>query len=77
MAVTHWPLAQQPAQLVPPQLHPPAVQVWPAAHVPQLLPLAPQAEALCCAVATHLVPWQQPPGQDVALQTHAPAVPQV
>ncbi|HVT06462.1 MAG TPA: hypothetical protein VHO67_03350 [Polyangia bacterium] len=53
------------------------MQVCPAEHVPQLFPLEPQAEPLCWAVATHLVPWQQPPGHDVALQTHAPAVPQV
>lgn len=77
VAVTHWPLEQQPLQTVPPQLQAPALQVWPDAQVPQVLPPEPQAAVVCCATAMHCVPWQQPLGQEVALQTHAPVLPQV
>jgi hypothetical protein len=76
--VTHWPLAQQPAQLMVPQLHAPLVQVWPDAQVPQAVPPDPHALADCAAAATHR-PWasQQPFGHDVGLQVQVPAGPQV
>jgi hypothetical protein len=72
-AVTHWPLAQQPLQLMLPQLQAPLLQVWPDAHVPQALPAEPHAVVDCADSATQ---WpcesQQPFGQEVGLQTHRP-----
>jgi hypothetical protein len=54
------------------QMHAPPLQVCPLAHMPQLLPPVPQAEALCALTATHVPPLQQPVGHEVASQTHAP-----
>lgn len=39
-------------------------------HVPQVLPLGPHAVVLL--LVTQVLPWQQPLGHEVALQTHAP-----
>lgn len=72
-AVTHWPLAQQPLQLMLPQLQAPLLQVWPDAHMPQALPAEPHAVVDCADVATQRpCESQQPFGQDVGLQTHRP-----
>jgi hypothetical protein len=77
-AVTHWPLAQQPLQLMVPQLQAPAVHVWPVAHIPHELPPEPQAFSDCDDCATHCpLASQQPFGHEVGLQTHVPAAPHV
>ena len=75
-AVVHWPFAQQPLQLMLPQLQAPPVHVCPEAHVPQALPPDPHAVVDCADCATQR-PWasQQPLGHDVGLQTQAPAGP--
>jgi hypothetical protein len=75
-AVVHWPFAQQPAQLMLPQLHAPDVQVWPVAHMPQTLPPDPHALVDCDDWATQRpCESQQPFGHEVGLQTHVPADP--
>ena len=77
-AVTHWPLAQQPLQLMLPQLQAPLLHVWPDAHMPQALPAEPHAVADCADSATQRpCESQQPYGHDVGLQTHLPVVSQV
>jgi hypothetical protein len=74
--VMHWPLAQQPAQLMLPQPQAPLLHACPVAHVPQLFPFEPHAAVDCADGATHrCCESQQPPGQDAALHTHAPAGP--
>ena len=75
--VSHAPFEQQPPQLIPPQLQAPAVQAWPDAQVPQAVPFMPQAAVLCWAARTHWVPSQQPPEQELGVQTQVPLVPQV
>jgi hypothetical protein len=67
------------AQAAPmPQAHAPfvqrsavVVQAW------QVEAGAPHEVALCAEGATHWLPWQQPPGQLVALHTQAPPLEQV
>ena len=54
------------------QLQAPPLHVWPVAQGPHALPAAPHAETVWAAVATHVPPLQQPVGQEVASQTHAP-----
>jgi hypothetical protein len=74
--VTHWPLAQQPAQLMLPQLHAPPLQVCPDAHMPQALPPEPQAAVDCADCATQRpCESQQPFGHEEGLQTQLPAGP--
>ena len=73
----HWPLAQQPLQLMLPQLQAPLLQVWPDAHMPQALPAEPHAVVDCADSATHRpCESQQPFGHEVGLQTQRPAVSQ-
>lgn len=74
---THSPLEQHPEQLMPPQLHAPAVHVWPVAQVPQTVPFVPHAVVLCWASSTHWSPLQQPPEHEPGVQTQVPLVPQV
>ena len=75
-AVMQTPFAQQPAQLMLPQLQPPLLQVWPVAQVPQALPPAPHAAVDCADCATQRpCESQHPFGHDVGLQTQVPAAP--
>jgi hypothetical protein len=76
--VVHWPFAQQPLQLMLPQLQAPSVHVCPVAHMPQARPFAPQTIADCADSATHF-PWasQQPFGQLVRVHSHLPPTPAV
>jgi len=72
-AVVHWPFAQQPAQLMLPQLQAPAAQVWPDAHMPHDLPPEPQTVVDCADCATQCpVESQQPFGQEAGVQTQVP-----
>jgi len=70
-----------------PPLQQPFGQVWvshaqrpsvvsqsPFAQAAQAAPAAPQREADCVAASTHVVPLQQPNGQELASQTHCPMV---
>jgi hypothetical protein len=76
--VVHWPFAQQPAQLMLPQLQAPPVQVWPVAHIPHELPPDPHAAVDCDVCARQRpVESQQPFGHEVGLHTQAPAAPHV
>ena len=73
--MTHWPLAQQPLQLMLPQLQAPLLHVCPDAHIPQALPAEPHAVVDCADVATQCpCESQQPFGQEVGLQTQRPPV---
>jgi hypothetical protein len=47
--LTHWALAQQPLQLVPPHEHAPALHASPGLHWPQPLPEEPQTVLDCAA----------------------------
>jgi hypothetical protein len=62
--------SQQPnGQSVVQLLHAPALHVSHVGHVEHAPPAAPQAAAVL--PSSHVVPEQHPPGQEVALQTHA------
>jgi len=75
-AVMQVPFAQQPLQLMLPQLHAPLLHVCPDAHMPHALPADPQAVVDCADCATQRpCESQQPLGQEVGLQTHVPAGP--
>lgn len=54
--VLHTPLAQQPLQDVPPQLHAPPLQAWPPAHDPHAFPANPHALLVWLAVRTQFAP---------------------
>lgn len=73
--VWHWPFAQQPPQLVPPQLQAPLVHAWPDPHVPQLAPFEPHALVLWDEGPMHLpVASQQPPEQEEGVQVQTPVL---
>ena len=75
-AVMQVPFAQQPLQLMLPQLHAPLLHVCPDAHMPHALPADPQTVVDCADCATQRpCESQQPLGQEVGLQTHVPAGP--
>jgi len=74
--VSHLPLAQQPEQETPPQLHVPFVQACPIAQLPHALPAEPHASAVCLSRGTHWFCRQQPFGQETAVHSHAPELPQ-
>jgi len=74
LEATHWSPEQQPAQLIPAQLHAPDEQVWPDVHRPHAVPPVPHAVVPCFAGRTQVVPWQQPPAQEVVVQEQTPAV---
>jgi hypothetical protein len=77
-AVMHWPFAQQPAQLMLPQLQPPLLHVCPDAHMPQAFPPEPHAVVDCADCATQRAcESQQPFAHEVGLHTQVPAGPQV
>ena len=70
-----------------PPLQQPFGQVWesheqrpsvvsqrPFAQAAQAAPAAPHREADCAEASTHVVPLQQPKGQELASQTHCPTV---
>jgi hypothetical protein len=56
------------------QTHVPVVvlQACPVAHDPQAAPPVPHWPEVCWACGTHVLPLQQPAGQDAASQTHCP-----
>ena len=54
--VLHTPLAQQPLQDAPPQLHAPPLHACPPAHVPHAFPAEPHALVDWLAVSTHVAP---------------------
>ncbi len=56
------------------QTHVPVVvlQVCPVAHDPHAAPPVPHWPEVCWACCTHVLPLQQPAGQDAASQTHCP-----
>src|SRR6185369_15400737 len=74
LEATHWSPEQQPAQLMPAQLHAPDEQVWPDVHIPHAVPPVPHAVVTCFAGRTQVVPWQHPPAQEVVVQEQTPAL---
>jgi hypothetical protein len=72
--VWHLPLAsQQPfGQELALQAHLPPPQAWPVAQGAQVAPPVPQVPMLCPLAMTQVVPLQQPPLQELALQTQDP-----
>jgi hypothetical protein len=67
---------QQPAHAIPPHEQAPFTHASPVPHAPQALPPEPHSVFDCIALATQVVPLQQPIGQDAAVHSHAPVLPQ-
>lgn len=65
---------QQPAHCEPPHEHDPFEHRSPVLHMPQAAPAFPHWVSDWEANGTHMLPLQQPIGQDVASQTHCPLV---
>ncbi len=63
---------QQPLQSDPLQVHCPEEHAWPVPQEPHAAPPVPHEVLACEAYGTHVFPLQQPPGHELALQTHAP-----
>jgi hypothetical protein len=58
------------------QTHLPALQAWPVAQGAQVAPPVPHVPMLSALCRTQVVPLQQPPLQELELQTHCPLLPQ-
>ena len=76
--VWHLPfVSQQPlGQELALQTHLPPLQAWPVAQGAQVAPLLPQVPMLSALCRTQVVPLQQPPLQELAVQAQAPVAPQ-
>jgi len=68
--VTHVPLLQHPAQLLPPHKHPPALHAWPWSHAPQTWPPEPHCASGACASKPMQSPSLQQPGHNPAVLLH-------
>lgn len=67
-----WPVRQLPEQLQTPGVSRPHPS--PLGHAVQAAPPVPHWPLVSAAYSTHVLPLQQPSGQDVALQRHCPEV---
>jgi hypothetical protein len=65
---------QQPAHELPLHEHCPFEHTSPELHAPQAAPAKPHWAVDCEAYGTHVSPWQQPFGHEVASQTHFPVL---
>jgi hypothetical protein len=71
---SHRPALQHPAHELPLHEHCPFVHTSPELHAPQAAPARPHWACDCEEYGTHVFPWQQPFGHEVASQTHCPVL---